>query len=92
MQRMKPEVLARGQQHYRATLNDDNRAVRDPIITAFGMAMTLDGYRPVLVPSGCTTLRPCPVCAVGRSSYSTLYEKDGARVWACPICETITDH
>jgi len=89
---MSPDVLARGQQHYRETHNDPNRGVRDPIITPFAMAMRLDGFRAILAAGGCCTLRHCPICPVGRGNYSTLYEKDGRRVWACPHCETIADH
>ncbi|WP_427047299.1 hypothetical protein [Halomonas casei] len=84
------KVIALGRQQYDETTTDDNRAVRDPVITAFGMAMQLAGYRPVMTQSGCMDLRPCPHCPAGKSSYSARYAKAGEEFWACPICTQVT--
>lgn len=83
-------LLEKGRRQYDATLNEENRALRDPIVTPFGMAMKIGGYIGILTKGDCLTFRACPICPVGKSSYSTLYEKDGIRVWACPLCLNIT--
>jgi len=85
-----PSVLAQAEQNYRDTMSDDNRSIRDPVITPFAMAMKLAGY--VEVSEGrCSKLRSCPICPVGKSNYSTRYKKDGIIWWGCPHCQSITE-
>lgn len=87
LKKIDPRLLESGVNEYNASLTDDNRRIRDPIITPFGMAMKIDGYRHVSRrPGGCDILRECPHC---KSKYSTLLEKSGDHVWACPHCKTI---
>lgn len=87
---MDPRLLALAEQQYNATMSDENRGVRDPVITPFAMAMKLAGY--VEVPEGkCSMLRSCPICPVGKGHYSTRYQKDGVMVWGCPHCQNITE-
>lgn len=88
-EKISADLLERGRQKCAATMGDHNRGVRDPIITPFVMAMKLGGHREILV-HGCSKLRSCPICPVGRGNYSQQYEKDGQLVWACPHCESIT--
>lgn len=38
------EMLAQSNMKYLKIMGDENRAVRDPVITPFGMAMELAGY------------------------------------------------
>ncbi len=81
-------ALEQAQQHYADTLNEDNRQVRDPVITPFAMAMRLSGFTVVSHPGGCDILRECPGC---RSRYSTKYTKASVVYWACPHCQKITE-
>lgn len=90
MLKMDPAILAQAEQKYRDTMNDDNRSIRDPVITPFAMAMKLAGY--VEVPEGgCSKLRSCPICPVGKGNYSTRYSKAGRIWWGCPHCQSITE-
>lgn len=90
MLKIDPAILAQAEQKYHATMSEENRGVRDPIITPFAIAMNLAGY--VEFPEGrCSKLRGCPICPVGNSNYSTRYKNtDGAVVWGCPHCQNIT--
>jgi hypothetical protein len=90
--KMDSAVLTKAEQQYHATMTDVNRAVRDPVITPFAMAMKLAGYREVPENDGCSKLRACPHCPVGKANYSTRYTKDGVVVWGCPHCQNITEH
>lgn len=83
-------VLKQAQQQYDESMTDENRIVRDPVITPFGMAMTLSGYTQVMK-SGCNTLRSCTICPVGKGSYSAKYTKNGEVVWGCPHCGNISE-
>lgn len=85
--KLEPAVLEEAQRHYAESLNDENRRVRDPIITPFAMAMRLSGYKVVMTVGGCDQLRECPTCG---NKYSTKYEKDGALFWGCPHCAAVT--
>lgn len=89
--KMDPSLLAQAEQQYRDTMNDDNRAIRDPVITPFAMAMKLAGYVGMPRASGCSELRGCPFCPVGKGNYSTRYQKDGVIWWGCPHCQTISE-
>lgn len=80
-------LLAQGVQQYDSTMTDENRAVRDPVITPFALAMKLGGYTAVTHSGGATLLRECPHC---RSKYSTQYQKNGLVFWGCPHCKTIS--
>lgn len=85
-----PSLLAQAERQYHATMTDENRGVRDPVITPFAMAMKLSGY--IEAPEGrCSTLRSCPICPVGKGNYSTRYQKDGMIAWGCPHCQNITE-
>lgn len=84
-------ILAQAQQKYQDTMTDQNRPVRDPVITPFGMAMKLAGYKEFPEQAeGCSKLRACPICPVGKGNYSTRYKKGGAVAWGCPHCQNIT--
>lgn len=82
--------LAQGHALYNETTNDENRAIRDPIITSFGLSMKLAGYKADINHAGCRFLRECPHCPVGRSKHSARYSKDGETVWGCPTCKQVT--
>jgi len=82
-------LLEQGQQQYASTMSDQNRGVRDPVITPFVLAMKLGGYEEVLV-QRCSKLRACPICPVGKGNYSQQYLKGAQTVWACPHCQNIT--
>lgn len=87
--KMDAAVLAQAEQQYLATMTEGNRAIRDPVITPFAIAMNLAGY--VEVPEGrCSKLRACPICPVGKGNYSTRYQKNGVVTWGCPHCQNIT--
>ena len=83
-------TLQQAQQQYEQTMTEESRVVRDPVITPFAIAMKIAGYRAVLGNCGCSILRACPICPVGKANYSTLYVKDGAEYWGCPHCQNIT--
>lgn len=84
------DLLEQGRQQYASKLGDEAcRVLSDPVITPFVLAMKLGGYREIMV-QRCSKLRGCPICPVGKSSYSQQYEKDGQLVWACPHCQNIT--
>ncbi|KZN20440.1 MULTISPECIES: hypothetical protein [Pseudomonas] len=89
--RIDSTLLVQGQQHYQNTMSDDNRAIRDPIITPFVLAMTLGGYVEIMERGACVKLRACPICPVGKGNYSSQYQKDGMLVWGCPHCQNITE-
>lgn len=90
--RIDGKLLELGLQHYRDTMDDTNRGVRDPVITPFAMAMKIGGYVELPErPGGCSKLRSCPFCPVGRANYSTRYIKDGVVVWGCPHCQNISE-
>lgn len=72
-------------------MTDVNCCVRDPIITSFAMAMKISGYVELLESSGCSKLRACPICPVGKGNYSTRYSKNGIGMWGCPHCQNITE-
>jgi hypothetical protein len=85
-----PNILAQAVARYRATLDDENRSVRDPVITPFAWAMQAAGYAEFpAAPGRCSMLRTCPICPGATSKYSTRYRKDGEVYWACPHCQTI---
>lgn len=84
------DMLEQGQVLYQQTINADNLAVRDPVITAFAMAMRISGYE-VATNNECSVLRSCPICPVGKGNYSTKYIKDSMVVWGCPHCQSITE-
>lgn len=87
--KMDPAILAQAQKEYEATMSDNNRGIRDPVITPFAMAMKLAGFTEY--PEGrCSKLRACPICPVGKGNYSTRYKKDGVITWGCPHCQNIT--
>lgn len=88
--KLSADLLEQGQQQFASKMSDeDYRVLSDPIITPFVLAMKIGGYRAFLK-QGCSKLRSCPICPVGKSNYSQLYEKDGQLVWACPHCQNIT--
>jgi len=73
--------------HYDETMNDQNREVRDPVITPFAFEMQLLGY--VVFPRHprtCQESRECPRC---KGKHSTRYQKNGAAFWGCPHCRTV---
>lgn len=73
--------------HYEKTMNDQNRGVRDPVITPFAFEMKLAGYVDFpRHPGRCSELRECPKC---KNKYSTRYQKNGVVFWGCPHCRTI---
>jgi hypothetical protein len=75
---------------YRDTIDDHNRDIRDPVVTSFVLGMRAAGYQ-VVLRQGCSILRGCPFCPVGKSNYSQQYKKDGRLVWACPHCQEISE-
>jgi hypothetical protein len=85
-------ILEQAKQQYEDTMTDANRGVRDPVITMFAMAMKIAGF--IEAPDrdgGCSKLRACPICPVGKGNYSTRYKKHGVVAWGCPHCQNITD-
>ena len=88
--KLAPEFLAQGERQCLDTMGDQNRGVRDPVITPFVLGMKAAGYQELLR-QGCSILRGCPFCPVGKSNYSQQYEKDGKLVLACPHCQEISE-
>lgn len=80
-------LLQAARVEYEVSLNDDNRQVRDPIMTPFAWAMKAAGYTPVTRPGGCVSLRECPFC---KSKHSTQYTKADSQAWGCPHCQRIS--
>ena len=87
--KLETEFLEQGMQHHLDTMGEHNRGIRDPVITPFVMGMKAAGYQEILR-QGCSILRSCPFCPVGKSNYSQQYRKDGKLVWACPHCQEIS--
>jgi hypothetical protein len=72
-------ILEQANKNYLATMSDENRGVRDPIITPYAMAMKLAGY--IEMPDRhCSKLRGCPICPVGKSNYSTRYKSNNGTI------------
>lgn len=88
--KMDATILAQAREQYERTMTDENRSVRDPVITPFAIAMKMAGYVEVPENSGCSKLRACPICPVGKGNYSTRYKKNDVVAWGCPHCQTIT--
>lgn len=81
-------LLQHGRQQYESTLSDDNRAVRDPAISAFTLAMAAHGFKPVLLESGCAVLRVCPGC---QSRHAGRYARGDEQVWGCSHCLSVNE-
>lgn len=82
-----PDILAAANKHYWATMTDDNRHLRDDVLTPFGIAMKLAGYTGVLSKGGCPITRECPCCKGG---YFTHYRQQKRTLWVCPECKTVS--
>ena len=86
-----PDLLTQAVNQYEVTMTEANRAVRDSVITPFSLAMELAGYEESPTKEGgCSKLRTCPFCPVGKGNYSTRYKKPGITFWGCPHCQNIT--
>jgi hypothetical protein len=88
--KLAPEFLAHGELQYLDTMDEHNRVLCDPVITPFVLGMKAAGYQEILR-QGCSILRGCPFCQVGKSNYSQQYKKNGRLVWACPHCHEISE-